>query len=979
MDDKTVLKKYGKKMVPEADTHNLNMIRLGMVASTIAERLPDLGRIKEVVSVTLSGNTNNYKSSPVDTQLAHITNLRDAMKEDDADIPDEVEYIAKHTGLTKPSALKVDALQALIDSVTRGEDPLVGLASPGDKSAARARQMLKDAIKEIEEKKDSFYRSVELKRALVEYQKQLFFAISKQPGMVDKEAIYRNALYQEVNNAFLALNDLMVINKPTFKKGFLDTVNSLTTVDDEHAFKLHQVITESEQRGRDEIRSILAKHNKLLEELMKDRGVNIGARVLFGDQAKNVFNDMLEDNASFDPASVENWMKFKDPDDPKWNLSDAQKNYIRFFNSTVRDVARQMYTKTQQNEMFPDEETRAKIMGTRVPTWKEGYIPIIPQAATKTMRDTLFLRRGSEVKVKDFVEAFGKVFKSFTKPVEDGRVKDMEPWSLTEIFLPQIDTNPGRGSHEVREMLGIDANNNIIKERGAIETNPALILNLFVVEAARKEHMGHAAFAAEALDAKLVADSMFPGVEAKPIREFLTNIAMLRIHNKVDKEDKTSRVLDAAKKFGSLHIFGGSIRQFVADGLMTGYNLSANTVGGMIGKFLFKYDTRYDPKDLNWAAKHMTTPFGHQLMVDFGMFNSSLGEFTLDDYVGTRNKSLWQTKNLMAHFRMVLRTQTQNVILAQMHKDGLTEKAYVPDKETGLYVYDENKDDRFYVYSPDEDIPGQQENPPAPGTVDFEKWIKWKAVREELGREGAIVKGKMVRPYTTKELIVMKQFAIKLFGALDGSEAMAAEISATGRAVLTFKKWARHRWQNFWTPTHKSLKEGYWAKIYDDDGNLVKMDFIAGEFEGLMQSIGGLWMDIMRLGWSEALSKASRVRKENLSKLIGDLIFALAMYNIWLWVEETEIIPETLKKELQAGVSNAIGDIFIPATAWNSVVDSSPMAMASIIGRSAKTAWSTFTFGITGDWDKAAESADNLFKVSAVYRTIKTGTEIVTG
>jgi len=976
LSDKAVTKRYGKNMVPPATTHNLQLIRLGMIAKEINKKIPKLGKIKDIVSVTLGDGSTAFKSTMVDAQLGLITDMVGIMSDNDVDIPPSLQEIADEPGLIDPSDLKQDAFLNFIKTLDQDRDPLMRIAAISDKRANRKRKELKDYIQKLRDNNEDLLGDVKLKKLLMDYQKQVFWVLKKQPNITGKEAIYENEIYQEINNAYLSYNDLIVLEKPTFKEDFLSVVNSATTIRDPHGMTLHRVITEAEQGARDTLRPILAEHDLKLKAIIEYKGISTAKQVMTSDVYKDVYDGMLEDNFVFDSSNPEAWMQFKDPENMSNGLVDVQRDYIRFYNKNIKKLARLMYPPSIRDTMFPPEDAVAR---GGAPTWKTGYIPIVPKTATKQFQETMLMRRGTEISFSSMLESVGKIFKSMTRSVEDGRVGSMEPWSLSEVFLPQADDNPGRGSKEVRKLLGLDEHNNVIGPQQGFEMNPALIFNLFAVEAVRKDFMGAAAFAAEALDAKLVGDSAFPGIEVEPARKMISEIAKLRIHNKVNEEGKVGQTLDAAKKIGSMVIFAGSIRQGIADLGMTSASLTSATIGNTIMKVLFKRDPKFERKDLAWAAKQMTSSFGTQVMVDFGMFNSSLGEFTMDDYVGTRKKSMWQTKHMFAHFRNILRTMTQNVILAQMHHDGITQEAFTHDKKTNLWVYDELKDKRFYVYDPEHPIKGQQDNPPAKGSDDWAKWVKWKAVRKEMRREGAIdADNRMKRPYTTKELITMKQYAIQLFGALDNSEAMIAETASTWRSMLTFKKWIKHRWQNFYMPTHSTLKRGYWKKEFDNDGDLKELKYVEGEFEGLWQSIGGILQDINRLGFKEGFDKASDMRIENLSKLIGDLFMVLLLYNIYLWVDATDVIPEGMHTELKAGLTNSLGDLFIPYTLWNATTQSSPLAMASIAARTAKMGATSIAAAVTGDMDKAIEAGDKMMSVGGPWRAAKAITSIVT-
>jgi hypothetical protein len=323
---------------------------------------------------------------------------------------------------------------------------------------------------------------------------------------------------------------------------------------------------------------------------------------------------------------------------------------------------------------------------------------------------------------------------------------------------------------------------------------------------------------------------------------------------------------------------------------------------------------------------------------------------------------------MFAHFRNVLRKATQDVIIAQMHKDGV-HNAFEMNKEKGRYIYDETKDPRFYVYDPKLAEKGIGKNePPKEGTEDWNKWIKWKASRKELIREGGITKeGKMRRPYSTKELTSMKQYAIKLFGALDNSEALIADTSATWRMMTTFKKWVLHRVHHFYQAKDTTWANAKWKEVRDENGMIIDYEYVKGDFEGLVQSVFGILSDIKDMGWSEAVSGASDVRKENLGKLVGDLILALLLYGLFVWLKDQDWGNDQLLKELQRGTRNALGDVIVPYSVYYAVT-SNAMPSVGMVGNLVKSGWTGIHYGITGDFDKALSAADQIGNLNGVYR-----------
>ena len=980
--DATANTRWPKDMVPKANVHNMQLLRLGLIAAEVKKKLPDLGHLNNLLSVTLLDNANSaYQSeSHVETQFAHISNIATLLEETGKDVPELFSYVKNTPSLTSEAAVKTNYLTKFLDMIRAHKDPLAQIDTKTvSRGAKKIAEDIRKRIEYLEDQQLSFESDYELRELLMEYQKKLYFALERTGKK--KDSIYADPFYNSVNLAYLTLRGLYIPDRPTFKKSFLHEINSAMTSDDKNAAMLHKAIVLSEQEARDDIVDDIAEHQVLLKAVMDEAGVSFGSRVVSTDVFKKVFEPMLEDKYSFDSTNVENWMKFKDPDDPHSKLTDAQKAYIRFFNEKIKKAAKELYSGKTYSLMFggSEEDGFEKIDTGDMPKWQKGYIPIIPKGASAKLTDTMLMRRGVESGITDIFRSVKQAFGSLARPVDNGKEKDMEPWSFTEIFTSQVDMSPGRGSNDTRRLLGIDDKNTVIGKRKDIELNPAAVLNLMIVEGARKKFMGEAAFAAAALDAKIVNDELHPGVEGAEARKLMNNIAQLRIYQTVDNEGRAAKVIDSLGKTSSFLIFGASIRQFFADSIMTGLYSNTSMLGNVFSYYIFKGDVKYLPADKAWAKKHMFSTFGHQLMVDFGMFNSSLGEFTEDDYVGTRSASMWQTKWATAHFHSVLRHATQDIIMAQMHHQGITEKAYIRNEKTGRYEYREELDPRFYVYDPDNKEDWHEEKPPQ---TDDEKrrWVFWKAVKRDLDIEHGVDQktGRMRRPFTAAQLDTMKQYAIKQFGSLDNSEAMSAEKVSAWRALLKFKKWVKHRWYFFNVKTQTHARESKYTEVRDAEGNVVDFKFAEQEFEGLVQSIYGMGRAILNNGISRAIHEASDIRKENLGKLMADLLLVLALYSFYLFMEAQDMFDSDIGKELRKGMTNAFGDA-IPVYSLYYALNGNSMASVSVLSNTIGQGMQAMTYAVTGDIDKAKQAADQSASILGGYRTTKAIMNIITG
>lgn len=958
MTDDVAKATYGPDNVPKSDYHNLNLFRLALIAADLKRKSPGkFGKIRVLKSVSLIGKVDNFRSSIMGSQLSIIGMIKDELERSNKDVPQTIIEAINNPVTMSPEEYEANHFDVLVDLLREYKDPLNGVM---DDKAKSVRRSLIKRINQLDESEVDLTADYELEKRLAEYIKEVYKSVAHKRKVSLKEVgeISKDPGYEKAVNAYLSLRGALVLNQPNFKGKFLASFNSANTANDPFADAFNRIVTEHEQRAREEITPFMAEHNRLVENLMKkSQNTNLAAEILNVDVYKKVFAPMMRDEFNFSNDQTEDWMRFKDVDDI--TLTPEEREYIKFFNS---------YVKKSSRKVMGSNSDRFKNMYPETPgendSWREGDLPIIPSSATLDLQETLVLEGNHNA-----LGIIGKAIKKTFKKQESGKQKSDIPWDFTSGFMDQVDMDPGRGSKQTRELLGITADGTALPQDRQIEKNPVLLLNLYMLTAIRKEHMEQAAFATHALDSSiLTVNRMFPEtvVDVEPIRELISNLSKIRIHGRYNEEGRVGNMLDAGNRAASIGLFWGSLRQLFTEGATATVQTGSSLLSTGFNNVLFKGDNKYEVKDYTWAASKMASPFGHQLMADYGLYNSDLGQYSSSDYIGTRKGSMWQTKWGFAPIHNVLRQSTQAVILAQMHKEGVTNNAYDMDEKTGRFTYNEEKDNRFYVY--DEKL-GLGKEPPK-SKEDIEKNLLWKAHRIKMEREGSIKDGKMTRPFTIDHLQSMKSYAIRLFGAMDSSQALAAEISATGRSLLKFKKWMRQKVDNIYAPTYKSTKEGRWDAIRDENGNVVDYDFMAEEIEGYWQSMAGLVQDLKRVGWKDTMAKSSTRRKENLSKILSDfLLFLLLKYSVDLLME-SDLYDNVLGKEIVKGTANAVGDIMPVQGLWT-IADSSPFAATSVLSNALSNTAKSITYLGTGDFEKSGVSAHNAVQSLGSYRFVE--------
>jgi len=1000
MTDDAVKKKYGLENVPKATTHTLSKLRLALIAGELRTIDPEkYNNITKIMSVTLQGKENNYDSVPLDEELGVLQMLQNAMKESGTEVPLEILNALKlpATG-TVSNSVEDKILDQFFQDVMSGTDPLTRLALNNRKVNKRKVEYIVNDLKKYAAERDrakwdmSYY--INLKKAFDKYYTTAYTSVMAAEGIVDKETVYRNHTFVTINKAFLAFNDLFVLENPSFKKSVLRNLNSLTTLNDPLAEKLHLAVQKYLLQARTELTDPIEEHIRLQKALVKATpGVNTVSRLFSKDVSKKVFGPMMEDGFSFDEKDVDIWMKFKDPDKrPGDNsyLTKEQRDYIRFFVKESKKALLRMYPSKTNEDLLYGKDSKGK--------WNELYVPVIPKSATDVFRDTMIAKKNINFSAKDVFDAGIKALKSLRKKSLAGTEQAAAPYTFASFFVRQVDTLPGRGSADTRNLLRITEDDEKIDDERNVETNPITVLNMMMIEASRKEHMQMATLASMAVDADLAYKAEWGGVETQVLRGIIQDITQQQIHNKVDNEEGIlASTVDLVRKGSSLAAFWGSVRQIFTETSTATFQNLAQMVANGINKYVFKGDNLFDNKDRLWAAKEILTPFGEEVMRGLGMYNSSLGQFTDSKYNEMQKKFMLQTKHGFWMIHKVLQQNFEGVVLAQMHKQGLDKSIYDYDKETGVYTYNETLDPRFYVYDPELKIEGQQSKEPEKGTENYEKWLKWKFYRREMIKERGIhpKTNKMLRPFTNTELQWMKQYSVQLFGPMDSSEVMAAEASAMGRAGSAWKRWIfrkAHNWKNAGSKTIANLEI---VGIKDANGDLVDYDYRNNDFKGYIDTLFNLVEEIKQQG---SLIKGVRAladyQKRNLSRLIALTI----MYMIlgYLALEAGKIAAEKAKEaykeakkmggqavvqlaattshlildEMKKGILNGIGDM-LPLLAFDGLISGSAFATFSYAKNGLMNTAKAMMYGISGDLDLSLKWGDKAFDSISFYRSMK--------
>ena len=957
IDDATVFKKYGKTAIPAADVHSISHLRLALIAAELKTRDPlKYGKISSVVSTSLADN-KPYSYSNITTQMGYLKEMVNLMKANKITVPDELSKVVNTPELSGKDAFKINYFEEFANTFAKNQDPLKDLINSGEVlskyKAEKQREKLALVLKNYQQDQFNGDNFDKVESELSYYVEEVFGALltkNKTP-----EGVQRDPMFVAANRAWLAFKNWMSSDNPSYKGSVLSAFNSLTTVGDANATNAHRALHEYSQKSTDVIIEVITEHQRLQQELIKEsKDITLLDQVFDTKAYQKLFESMLVDGYTFDKNNIDNWMKFKDPDKEGSNLSPAQKDYIRFYTKTVKENSKLLFP-GDYKLMY--EPTGEDVYGIK--KWDEFNIPIIPGDISGDIDVGVM----SAIGVNNVFSDISKIWATSNKVSTEASQDVSTPWKYNSFFPSQVDTAQGKGSRYSRNLLNITDDNQVIENKRNVELNPIAVLNLMTMEAARRQYMRLAKFATFSINAELIYKDMYAGVDTQALRSIISNCVTLQIEGRPDTDDPIAKTLDTIKKVAQTTTFFANLKTVASKFTFDTTQIASQSIANLINKNLFKGTNKYENKDIAWSSKHILTSFGEQLMVDLGMHTTAIGQFSDSQYDETRKKLAFQTKHGYWALKTLMEQSVQSLILAQMHKEGINESCFDKDEKTGRYKYDETKDPRFYVYDKSNPLFSKNEEPITDN--DKTKYALWLAHRQTLAGEGGLNSdGTMRRPFINNQLLTMKDYAIRLVGAVDNTEAQAMEIGAMGRALMAFQRIMRTKITNYIGSTKDAtFKEGNWA--LDEDG---EAKWIEQRYEGMIQSFSGLIKDLYKSGgdFKAVMANSTDVRKRQASKLMADTILTGIMLALAGTLKEL-IGNDPVGKEISKGVEHAASQAF-PLAALHSSLTKSPLPAVAIALNTATGAVRTINYAITGDLDKTLKSADKTMSGIGAYR-----------
>lgn len=868
------------------------------------------------------------------------------------EFPTELSNLLDNNKISSPAQYTGSTIKQLISRIEDGSGILTGYSVDNITS---------QITENLAKKERGEFVDRDIIKNLSDYRKRLYNTL-RGKGMFDAD-IKRNSDFMLVNNALLEFVDFDLNNKQIMQDRVSHAfIRSSSTTSDYFMQKMQVLYNESMSRIKHEFQDFHREHDKALKALFKAKGIGVMGKGFSG-STDEAFTNMYV-NPKFDSNTEEqrnNMMKLKDENDS--SLTPEEKEYIRIFKKWSKHGMLKCANKPQGIENGDN--------------WSESYVPIM-------RRKPDLLKYENFKSSKKLTETARAIYEQTAKAqTAKNKLYDFE---FKGAFENQADDAGVQHSQERRDMLGLGDAAKAIPD-GQIETNLAAILSSVVVAGSEKENMGVLTTIYSAVDTFLADAALSDeNLDTKDVREMLAKWKEMIIFDRVKDEGDAGKITDNINKAASKMLFSYSTKQAMTE-LFTGMVQSTSTlISQQVRKFIMrdKEGSRFDVADWAWAGKAWvkSDPKMEQIVWDHSMLVADVNQLKSEEFKGASKFSLFKSKAAFAmnqHFFNASMTQT---FLAEMKKKGIVD-AYVQETINGdkVWVYDETKDKRFYIWD------GKTDSTKPKTEEEWKKYKLWQAVREALAKEGAItteatvqhegmsVQGRMQLPLTSRERTEIKHYATRLYGSFNKNAQVMGQYSATGRAMLRYKNWFAQKYANYNTKTHTS--EFYGKMEWVDDADVEGGGYyrwVGKDFEGIIQTVWNLTNEIRRTGLmntANVLRGMSDIQKENLSKMLADLILlAIASTLIFPFLdsEDNEFMKTDVGKSIRKAISNGTADLNIIGTSAG-MTDSLFPGISTVTNSFSNVFTGTMSL-LSGDPEAARRQYHGAAKTWGLYRSV---------
>ena len=840
IDEEVISGSLSEQLMNEPTAHDFISMKLGIAAMYLHNRYKNNLKIENMRVVSMGfGKSTHRTETTIEEELAKIGAFRNAAGDD---FPSEYAKMLDDINKSGFTGTTADHLKHLMLTINNNTDPLGKNWQP----------QISTNLKEVYSKYESGDKLVayELKKALGNY---LEAVVNKlKVSVKGDERLLLDERVKAVSNALLELEEFdLTLKNLASERNSTAAMNGAVSSGDKMQIRFHVLYQEASTRIRKDMDTYFKDHKSKYNTVLKEKGLD-----WIGNTDKAFSNMYVND------GNPENLMTLKDESDP--SLSEAERNYIKFFNDSILEVLLSVtppkYHEDIKNGRF----------------WKRGTIPIIKKRAE--LLDPQNFKSWTNLKAA--TTTYVKSLKKKTKP---STAESFIDFGFATAFDQQA-TDSGVGYSRVRrKALGLMDPNVPTDPDPNIEKNLALILNMAKLESSEQTHY-------RILLQSMVAAQSVLASEGDRARTGMTSEMMntwkdIVIFNTYPS-DPIAGIADPLNRLSSEMLFSYSLRQamieFSTGTLQTGSLLIANSVKNAYASFFGRpeHAGRFTMADFAWGTNAWAKwdPKINQIVYDNGMLVADADDLRTEEFKGGNKFDTFKSEAGFFLNRLFFNSAITHTFLAQMRHLGI-DQAYV--SKDGKWSYDETQDPRFFAYDPKNKI---GERAPV-NDEEQKKYSLWKATREALAAEGMLdpTTQRMKVPMTSNERAEIKLYATRAYGSFNKDAVINGEAYSIIRSMLRYKKWVAQKIANYYTPiVRDEALYGHWEQIPDGKGG-YNTNWVGDDFQGIIQTLGFMCKEIFVNGRGTSMSQnLNKYQLENLSKLFSDLTLFMMMFLIGL-------------------------------------------------------------------------------------------------
>jgi len=918
----------------EYTADNLQLIRGGAIALD----LYNLGRIKSVGKITvglINGSDREPLVSGANIIMPHLRVMKQILKSKNS-MSNDFESLLDDKLLQDPKNLKFDSVQTLVDLIDSGYE--------FNMDKKEVEQLQKNCL-------DFQTHPLSSKGPLMDRLVSTFnnLAETLHKNYEGKEELIKEDLeYRLISNLILDINDMHLTAGEITNNATVESLFRTTSTINETAIKyLESEIQKRDRIINQEMSKFEAKKEKVIEDLKKLYGNKFGAN-----DRTDIFSNLWKvDPNNRDKNRVDDFYVLKDESEVS---ASEEKAFIRFFNETI--------LRSFELSLSPEEFELVK----QNKSWKKGAIPAMHASMINQIVNEKDTKKKLSLALKSTV-------KSSRQSVKDN-VKD-----LHKVFKNDVNNQLGEGKRQHnanrRELLGIDANGELIETKVKLETNLEAIMQTMLLKglSVYNHSKTMAVYNSLSTIAFLEENENFRATEKT--REFMSGLVKLKIFNQQDEEGKAAKAADKIKKGASVAAFGLSLKQFILEGATNFFG----TGSSVITQALMGKEKRFNPGDWIKAGAFLAADSSntvknrgvvHALTRSLGLYNGDPTSWTKKEKLSTRRNGFFQSKWMYFLNSLPFKFFKTQMIISELYNKGIINS--LSTDEEGNLIYDPSKDERFKgIVNAKGEIKNNLNEEEKKKAALYEAFVKDSTEDGNIDENGI-----PTSPITLKELASMQNYALSVYGSVDNDAKVNANLKVLGRMFLTYKSWFIAKKDTYWTPSQISKVRGGYKWVEDPDlpyGG--EMHFEYESVEGILQTlqyIGNSTLESFKnkeFNIKEGFSNLSRNQRENLTKLMVDIaiVSALAAALGAAMDDEDGLLGSGFGKSTGKVLLNGVGDLNFFSTSGSLLGNTSPTAAFSLAWRSLNNLTSGIALMVEGDNEKGAQKLTRVLGATKIF------------